>query len=692
MGGADEQMIGADGHMGRWWEGFDWRFIQTNLREIDMADISAGQYVADLKRFHATIAMINTAGIVASYKTKLQYHYQSRFLTGDSLADIIEACHGEGIKVFARTDFSKIRRRIYEERPEWAYRTLSGDIVDYGGDVHTCINGGYQREYSQEIIQECITEPGHDFDGIFFNMGGYQVRDYSGTYYGICHCKSCQKLFYEMYGALLPVREDMADPLYRKYAVFKAKTEAAHNARIAHFVKSIRPDMLVNADFWTESSGMLRQESNTALDRALPHWQYCGSENAKWLRSSYPTYISSNAAVDFIDYAARHTAVSPAMQEARLWQGLANAGHLDYFIMGRLDNHDDKSGFEGVIKVFDFHKKHQELYRDNISVANIAMVTPDHWGGFGASGTEEAGIYRMLAEGHHLFDVVVSSRILDVDLAKYELLILPGLKNIGDTEASAIDGFVGAGGKLVITGKTGIFDGDAEPRAIPALQSSGMVDFGVTQNARGAYFRISNEDHARFPRFDGVNLVFIDGDYEYASYSQGVQPILSMIPPQPFGPPERCYPLYPAGGNPAAALNRYRGGICVTIPWNPGALFHRQGYSNTMDFFLDIIEAVLDVKPVRTDLPPMAEVTLLRDLPDSRRLLHIVNQTGHFGTSFYPPVTISKASCAIPSPMPPYAVRSLVSGHAVPFAYDGGILTLSLSDICIFEAIHIAYE
>ena len=131
--------------VGKWWENFDWRFIQTNLRELDMKDIDAAQYVADLKSFHATVAMINTSGIIASYPTKLPYHYQSPFLTGDSLKTIIEACHQEGIKVMARTDFSKIRRSVYEAHPDWAYVDVNGQIVDYGGDVHVCLNSDYQQ-------------------------------------------------------------------------------------------------------------------------------------------------------------------------------------------------------------------------------------------------------------------------------------------------------------------------------------------------------------------------------------------------------------------------------------------------------------------------------------------------------------------------------------------------------------------
>ncbi|MFW5745725.1 MAG: hypothetical protein ACOC2D_20805, partial [Spirochaetota bacterium] len=77
--------------MAHWWDGYPWRTIQTNLREIDMADISAERYVASMKEMHATVAMINVAGIIASYPTELPFHYQSPYLTGDSLEDVIGA-------------------------------------------------------------------------------------------------------------------------------------------------------------------------------------------------------------------------------------------------------------------------------------------------------------------------------------------------------------------------------------------------------------------------------------------------------------------------------------------------------------------------------------------------------------------------------------------------------------------------
>ena len=34
----------------KWWESYPWRMVQTNLREIDMADMDAKAYAADLKK------------------------------------------------------------------------------------------------------------------------------------------------------------------------------------------------------------------------------------------------------------------------------------------------------------------------------------------------------------------------------------------------------------------------------------------------------------------------------------------------------------------------------------------------------------------------------------------------------------------------------------------------------------------
>ena len=91
--------------MAHWWQTIPWRMVQTNLPDRAMADMDAARFARDLKDFGATVVNLNAAGIVANYETKLDFQPRNPYLTGDSLADVVAACHAQGIRVIARTDF-----------------------------------------------------------------------------------------------------------------------------------------------------------------------------------------------------------------------------------------------------------------------------------------------------------------------------------------------------------------------------------------------------------------------------------------------------------------------------------------------------------------------------------------------------------------------------------------------------------
>lgn len=667
-----------------WWIDYPWRYIQTNLREIDMLDIDAKKYVEELKKFNATIAMINTSGILASYNTRLKYHYQNPYLKGDSLEKIIDECHKAGIKVIARTDFSKIRRVIYEQHPEWAYVSPEGKIVDYNGNIHACINGGFQREYKLEILKETLETL--NVDGLFFNMGGYQESDYSYNYYGICQCESCKKRFKEMYGLELPEKADMNDPAYRKYLVFKEKTVDEDYRRVCEFVHSIRPDLLICSDF-TRDTGYIREEANTALDRPLPHWQYSASENSKWIRGSYPGFRASTCDVDFIDFPVRHVAVSPAQQELRLAQSLANGAGLDYYIIGRLDNHEDKSGFERVKKMFKFHKDNEQYYCQPESIAYIALVCSDR------KSAEYRGWYRALTEGHFLFDVIITKRLSKVDLSKYSMLVLPDVRYISDETAQLVDSFAQNGGTIIYTGQTGFYDECYEKREFPALRSMGLDKFLIERSdCRSAMFKIRDDEYEFLGRFGrGEKLIYLDGSYIFNDYNPSFSKKLAYIPPHPFGPPEKCY-YSQVTDLPGFVCGSFGKGKTVYIPWYPGKLLYRQGYLNTWNFMVSLLEYYGDDFRVKGEISPMVETTVQADKEKSYYLLSLVNTNGHYGVSFFDPVPIYGLTCQIKVDKRPAKVINLIDGQPLDYKYDdaGGWLSIKFKKTEIYDcaAIH----
>ncbi len=662
--------------MADWWQNRQWRLIQTNLREIDMADIDAHRVVADLQDFQANVLMLNAAGIIASYPTRLPFHYQSPFLTGDSLHDILDACHAAGIRVIARTDFSKVRRPIFEQHPDWAYRTAKGDVVDYNGDVHVCINGPYQQHYALLILEELFET--HDFDGVFFNMGGYQTHDYSGNYYGICHCRHCRERFGEMFGLQLPTREDNSDSVYRSYSTFKRETLRQHQELVHTFINQRWPHLCI-ANHAQFNRGFIRQESNTAMARPLPRWQYNASDNTKWAVGSFPGMVSSNTTVDFIDFPYRHVAVSPHQQALRLAQDMANHGAIDYYLIGRLDNHEDRSGFRPVKELFHYHAAHEEEYVDLHSLARVMLLKDG-----AANAGEYRGWFRALVENHILFDVVRVDAAVDRAWDQYEVVIVPGLDAMSDALAQRLDRFAEAGGTLVVTGRSGFLDENHGPRAAGALRSLGIEEvLWVSGDMRSSYLKFGEK--AGFKRFDNTDLVYLDGPYVYARYSEGSERQMHLVPPHNFGPPERCY-YELAVDHPGFVVHRVGSGKAVYVPWLPGALFYRQGHPNTMWFCADLLEGFAGVEPLGGNLSPMVEATLAQKSGGSCLLLSLVNTSGHFGNSYYEPVTMFDVEVCVPCPATPTAVEGLWSGAALAHDMKGSYLTVRIPQLRLFEA------
>ena len=357
---------------------------------------------------------------------------------------------------------------------------------------------------------------------------------------------------------------------------------------------------------------------------------------------------------------------------------------IDYYLIGRLDNHEDKSGYAGIKEVFHYHAAHEEDYRDLESKATVLLLKPSESQG------EFRGWFRFLLESHQLFDVCVVEAATDIGWDRYRTIVVPDARYISDALASKLDAFVQAGGTLVASGRSGFYDGDFEKRKAPALKSLGIRAVeAIRGDMRGAYFKLSAADQKLLPHFGVTSLVYLEGEYVFASYEGKAVQYLKLLPPQPFGPPERCYPLNPVVERPAFVVNPYGKGKAAYFPWTPGALFHRQGYPNTSELAVDAMEKVLGLAPVGGKLPEMVQVTHLGRRDGKGELVHLVNHTGHFGVSFFAPAVLSDLSVEIGCEKKPRSVKSLVSGAAAEHAWAGGKLTIKVARLELFEAFKI---
>lgn len=652
--------------MSFWWENYPWRMIQTNLREIDMDDIYAESYAEQLADFGATIVTLNAAGIIASYETKLDFQPRSPYLHGDNLQEIIDACHKKGIKVIARTDFSKVRYEIYEKHPEWAYRKASGEIVNYNGDVHVCPNGGYQQEKVYEILEEVLST--HSFDGVFCNMSGFLVMDYSGAYHGPCHCESCKKKFKEQYGLDIPVKDDPKHPDYSKYVAFKMECSRVLREKIISVIKGIREDIAINGlDY-------IRTESSTEIGR--PKWQYSASSNARQTAGPLRKRPSDNASVDFLGFRYRYTSVSSAQMALRQWQNLANANSTSLYIMGRLDNHLDQTSLLPTKKVFDFHKKHEVLLQGLTSGAKVAII---HKGILALNDPEVYGWIRALTESHIPFDEVKLTEIIDWSvLTRWDVIILGDARNSTPEQAAQFDAYVREGGKLIATGHTGI-QGDNQ-QLLSALGVTSIVKKDTA--LMSSIFEINTTDEKFFPRSALAHYIAPGGHFVTAEFNENVKTYLRLIPEHPFGPPEKCY-YTTISKQPGISVHEYGRGLGIYIPWLVGSFYFNEGYKNTLDVMQDVLYEFCGLPNIAPQLSPMVELVLCED--NKHTVIHLINGSGVFGNSYFEPLPIHNISIQIP--LINSVTISALNGGKVNSSEQDGLLKINLDTLVDYEAI-----
>ncbi len=667
----------------KWWEDKTLRMIQTCLREIDMLDIRADEYVKELRKFKANVVMINTSGIIASYDTKLPYHFKSPYLKGDILKDIVNACHDDNIKVIGRMDFTKVRKPLFEKNPEWAYISPKGKIIECNGDTHVCFNSRYQQEHAFQIMKETILEL--DIDGIYLNMGGYMSgMDYANGWQGICQCEGCRQRFLEMYGLELPKIEDKKDEIYQKYLLFQQQTLKEYHLRMEKFLRTVKPDLFI------DKQDYLRIEANTSLNDRMPNWQYNASALTKTAVSSHMADVIDIASVNFIDVPYRHVAVSPYQQELRLVQSLANGGSIDYFVIGRLDNQADKSAQEPLKRIYHYHSQNEDEYKNLVSTAQIALIQIDSPLQLLRQKSEYRGWYNFLVENHFIFDSLLLKSSESIDLKKYKTIILPDIKHMSEAFAAQIDDFVKEGGTLISVGGTGIYDPSGELRDIPIIKSLGINKIqNICTDMRSSYIKITDKE--RYPRLNNTELVYVRGRYIYAEYEKNVELHLKLIEPHMYAPPERAY-FTTVSDYPGFTVNVYGKGRGVYIPWEPGKEFSENGFTNLTNFIADFLAEELHVKPLGGKLSPMVEVTVMEKKDQSALYIHLVNSSGYTGNSFYAPVTMHDVEVVIPYTDYTESVISLITKEDCDYEARDGHLLIKIKRLGLFEVIKITYK
>ncbi len=666
-----------------WWNRAPYRLVQTNLREID-AGMDVEAYVQSMVDASANIVLLNVGGIVANYPTQLPFQYKNPNMKGDLVGDIIFGLHAKDIRVIGRFDFSKINETLAAQKPEWLYVSAEGKNVNYNGQVHTCPNGGYQQEYGKEILKEAINK--YPLDGVFFNMIGYQTSDYSGNYYGICHCENCKQKFRDSTGYALPKKEDMNDPVFREYNAFKKSTSEKLFKEIGDHIKDLDSAIMINT-YSDAGVDMIASESSSDIHSGY-EWNYSATDNTKRVLGSYTDRSPGNLLIYFQAIGYRHVGTSPNLAKVWMLENMLNGAPLGFVVIGTLVNYEDRVFIPTLQDLYGFHKTNEKLFTNLQAVNKIALIR--------GQGDEYKGLIKLLTESHIMYDIidpaVLGTERVPRKLEDYEAIILGNVVNMDDELVTLIDGYVENGGKLLTTGFTATKDAFGSPMTSLRLQSLAVEpSYEPFQQAKSTYLKISDADKVALGEeaFKDFSIMMMYSDFLKVQAKSGVQTLMKFMPETMFGPPEKSY-YTPENltDYPGVISHAYGKGKSAFIPWQLGAQYHLKGHYMHKILFEAALDKLLDIeRTLVTDGPALVEITHLANRNGAFEWLGLINHSGQVGATLGAPVPIYNTKIRFKSVKPIREIMLMRAGTSLDFKQSNGWVEVTVPQLDDFEMV-----
>jgi len=374
-----------------------------------------------------------------------------------------------------------------------------------------------------------------------------------------------------------------------------------------------------------------------------------------------------NVAINFPDYRCRHSSVSPYLTELRLVENMLNGGWLDYCVIGTLENQEDRLVFDNVRDVFGFHAENEKWLTNTKPVADICLIN--------GGGNEYKGLFRILSENHILFDVISAKAMTGTEtpkaLEKYQLLVLPDIRNLSDAFCARLDAYVRGGGKILATGKTSTCDQLGNNLNAIRLKSAGVkASFRLQPHKRGTYFRIGSADKKllRSSKLDALDIVYLDSDFLECEATGTTEGLLGYIPPAMFGPPERCY-YTEVTDIPGLFYSKYGKGSAAFFPWKIGQHYEKRSHHGHSLLIMAALEGLLKLeRSIVVETSPLVEVNRRVSGDGKFEWVGLVNQSGQNGTAFHKPIPVSDIVLKLRGEGEIKGVRLLRAGEELKFS------------------------
>ncbi|MEM6910693.1 MAG: beta-galactosidase [Verrucomicrobiota bacterium] len=582
-----------------WWMTEPVRLVQTNIPIQMWENLSAEELIDSVQELGGNTWLFNVGGIYANYPTELSFQAKNPFLAerGDLMEEIYRLAEERDIRLLARFDFSRFPESVAEAHPEWCFRRENGETIHYNGLVTSCINGGYYRSASTEMIKEFLNR--YPAEAVFVNWWSHHaINGYSGIPNGVCHCESCKARWAEFSDKPLPKRWN-AD--YRRFLT-ECGMDTARLVRAA--IKEAAPSaaFLLYGTKRTAVTDGFTAESKTNYTPNI-WWPYQSSYLVNLARNSHPDQMVFNTVVNFIKMPFRFEPHRSGVNQNRMLQGMAHGGFPALYMVGPLTHPHNRHAREAMSFPLAWHADHEEFFPGQVSKASIALVAD------GFRTEELRGLFCLLSEAHLPFSVFEKTHHFPGG-DHWDLVISSSMRGGGLRRSAETLNHL-----LIGTKAPPQFDG----------QTGKLWSL---EDTFAAYWRVSDPEF--FPQLGEVTeLLGIESEYLEVTEPGTFQAHLPMVPPAYHSTTEITHLNRQDGTQPGLLLQTNdQGKKTIWLPWEPGTIYHLRGNDSLRLLFDDLFHHLLDGQPqIKTEAHPLVEMSFMEQADHGRDLVHLVNLT-----------------------------------------------------------------
>jgi hypothetical protein len=449
-------------------------------------------------------------------------------------------CHEHGIRVELYTQFGTLQYETFlAEAPDamsWCSVNEYGQPVSisYGHHdfrIEPClVRDGYWK-YFQKVLRlgiDHVRADGFGFDNVA-----------NPTEPAACHCPECRQAFVQFLRSKYkpetpegkrPATERFGfavfdhirpptfnrwcpsvtcriikNPVFQEWAQFRAEILRRRIEEIWHFVKGIKPDIMIeynsyrpfgtNGTWWTGiEMHRLLPWMDAFWNERPPHAPEFRGDGLHWNRVHGYKLGRQHGAVVFTFHQGRN----PEQRKLAVAESLAfGGGHISG--LGKT-THVAGGGYTEADAFIAFRKAHPELYEGLRSAAEVALfesvpsiihnsVEPHYAGVLAVNG---------LLAGHLPFDLI--SEVDPETLARYSALAMPDVECLSDEESERVMHYVRMGGGVVLTERTSLYDQwrrrRPEPAFAPMLKEAPGFDAVEFGREVGEYTNVAQTEKA----------------------------------------------------------------------------------------------------------------------------------------------------------------------------------------------------